>query len=101
MRDIKRRLGARQVDSDRLGSRKAKNPADLGASRRSASNSQRFRTVCLIYAPSNSRLLPASIEALQNPTELKGGSSRQIAIFQSLILCKGHSSSVNSDIPQV
>jgi hypothetical protein len=46
VRDIKRRLGARQVDSDRLGSRKAKNPADLGASRRSASNSQRFRTVC-------------------------------------------------------
>jgi hypothetical protein len=44
--DIRRRLAARPVDSDGLGSRKAKNPADLGASRRAASNSQRFRTVC-------------------------------------------------------
>ena len=32
MRDIRRRPGARQVDSDRLGSRKSKSPADLGAS---------------------------------------------------------------------
>ena len=36
-----------------------------------------------------------------NPPELKNGSSRQIAIFQSLILCKGHSPSMNGDIPQV